>query len=99
MRGVNLVLDATELTQHAATTGLIAKAAVDLYRKSPIPSPAFMLPTIALAFGIGGNFAVAWYESVTLDARGIFMTTLVGFLGAAVAVVATEIHDWARKGE
>lgn len=92
-------MDAVELAQQAATTGVIAKAAVDLYRKSPIPSPKWMLPTAALFFGISGSFVLGYIDQVAFSGRQIAQSTLMGFLGAAVAVVATEIHDWARQDE
>lgn len=92
-------MNAVELTQHGAVTAVVAKAAVDLYRKSPIPSPSWSLPTTALLGGIGGNFAINWYDNMKFDGRGIVFTVLVGFIGAAAAVALTELHDWVRKDE
>lgn len=92
-------MDVTELAQHGAVTAVVAKAAVDLYRKSPIPSPSWSLPVTALAGGISGNFVVNWYEHTTFDGRGIAFTIMVGFIGAATAVGLTELHDWVRKND
>ena len=92
-------MDAVELTKQAAVTGLIAKAAVDVYRKSPIPSPAWSLPLTAVGFGIIGNTIVSWFDQQPFDGRHIAMLSLVGFLGGAAAVVTTTIHDWVRKDE
>lgn len=89
-------MDAAELTQHAATTALFAKAAVDVYRKSPIPSPSWALPVTALLGGVAGNFVVNWYEHMVFDLRGIVFTTMVGLLGGAGAIAVTELHEWVR---
>ena len=90
-------MDVVELTQHGAVTAVVAKAAVDLYRKSPLPSPSWALPTTALLGGIGGNFVINWYDKMSFDTRGVVFTVLVGAIGAATAVGLTELHDWVRS--
>lgn len=92
-------MDAAELTQQIATTGLIVKYAVDLYRKSPIPSPRWMLLTAVFLLGICGNFVVAYINKVVWDGPMVAQVVLVGFLGAVSAMLATEIHTWVRQGE
>lgn len=88
-----------ELGQQAATTGLIAKAAVDIYRWSPLPSPWWALPLSAFLFAIVGSLVLTYAARVEMDGPNIAKAVLVGFLGGVSAIVATEIHKFVRRDE
>lgn len=92
-------MDAIQLGEQALAIGLIVKASVDIYRKLPIPSPAWALLLSAFLFSQLGSLGLTYADAGTLTGPLAVRAVVVGFLGFAGAVAATELHDKVRHGE
>jgi paraquat-inducible protein B len=80
----------------AAATGF-AKPLVDLIKKSPIPTPAWSLPMLAVGLGIVICFllSLAMGQEITMQVIGADI--LAGIVAGVGAVGVTELHKSANS--
>jgi hypothetical protein len=80
----------------AAATGF-AKPLVDLIRKSPIPSPSWALPFMAVGFGIIICFLLTLTSGQEITTQVIGADILAGIMAGVSSVGVTELQKSASS--
>lgn len=75
-----------------ATATAFAKPLTDMVKKSPIPTPSWLLPIIAVVFGIGVCFCLSLILGNSLDGKTIGSDILAGAMAGVAAVGVTELQ-------
>lgn len=83
-------MNPTDIITAAAAAAMFAKVLVDVVKTSPLPSPAAVLPILAMLFGEGAAFLLLLAGNAEITRAALAQTVLVGILagGSAIGVTA-----------
>lgn len=77
----------------AAAASMFAKVLTDIVKTSPLPSPAAVLPILAMLFGEGAAFLLLLAGSGAVNRASIAQTVLVGILAGGSAIGVTALQN------
>jgi hypothetical protein len=80
----------------AAATGF-TKPLVDLIKKSPIPTPTWLLPMLAVGLGIAICFLLSLQMGQEITSQVVGADILAGIVAGVGAVGVTELHRVANE--
>lgn len=85
-----------DIITQAAAAAMFAKVLVDVIKTSPLPSPAAVLPVLALTFGVGTAFLLFVAGGGALDHQSEAQIALVGILAGGSAIGVTALQNKAN---
>lgn len=86
-------MNPAEVITSGAAAAIFAKVLTDVVKLSPLPSPAILLPFLALAFSELSAFLLAMANNATFDRPTVAITILVGIAATTGAMGATALQN------
>lgn len=85
-------MDVGQIFIQAAAATAFAKPLTDIVKKSPLPTSSWLLPVIAIGFGIGVCFCLSLISDNNLTRQVIGSNILAGAMAGIGAVGTTELQ-------